>query len=330
MTFRFILSFLLLSAVLALSLLPVSAEESTSQTFEKKETVLTGKRILFTGDSIAEAYCERNNGSRDIMFGWASRIGERNQMFWVPMAYGGASVSNCRGENTILRQLRMKQNASYDVVVLHGGVNDAWDSAPLGHLTEGFDPDEFEPSTFAGGLEATLHFAKTTFPDAILCYVINFQLPLATIGRLSNMTPYVNTTKKACEKWGVPFLDLYNDKDLNKALEVGTSTKYLPDHIHPNTGGYDILYPVIESWLTELVANAETPAVSEDPPESSETIPSEDPASGETLSEDRQESVSPPADSDSGFNPSILVGVLCGAVIPAAAVTLLKNKRRKS
>ena len=298
---------------------------SSEKGFEQKETALTGKRILFTGDSICEAICERQNGRRDIMYGWASRIGEYNQMTWITTGYGGASVSNCRGENTILRQLRLKQNSSYDIVVLHGGVNDAWDKAPFGRITDSFDPEDFDLSTFAGGLEATIQFAKSCFPDAIMGYIINFRLPLATQGSLSNMNTYVKITQKVCQKWGVEYLDLYNDKELNAALEVGTSTKYLPDHIHPNTGGYDILYPVIESWLIDLVSAPK-------PGESSDKEESTDPSGSESSLQEPSEPNVSESGADSPFNPSVLVAVLSSVAILAAAavIVIVLKKRRKT
>ena len=322
---RLLLTSLFLSSLFVACAAPAFAAdaESSDKGYEQKETVLTGKRILFVGDSICEAICERSNNRRDIMYGWASRIGEYNQMVWRTTGYGGASVSNCRGENTILKQLKLKQNASYDIVVLHGGVNDAWDSAPVGSLTNSFDPEDFNMSTFAGGLETTLQFAKETFPDALICYIINFRLPLATIGRLSNMNTYVKVTQKACDKWGVAYLDLYNNQELNEAMEVGTSTKYLPDHIHPNTAGYELLYPVIEEWLISLVSAQNEPVSgveSEPSVESSVSVISDDPASDPDGSE--------PAASPKNYTLIAAIGAGIALLVSLVLVLVFRKKRK--
>lgn len=319
-----------LAILLTFSAFSAFADQETAASggkgYEQKETVLTGKRILFTGDSITDAYCERTNARRDIMYGWVSRIGEYNGMKWITTGYGGASVSDCRGENTILRQLRRKQNSSYDIVVLHGGVNDAWDSAPLGKISDSFDPKDFNVSTFAGGLETTIQFAKTCFPDAIIGYIINFKLPLAPYGKISNMNGYVAITKQACDKWGIHYLDLYNNKELNDALEVGTSTKYLPDHIHPNTGGYDIIYPYIETWLMDLVSQAEEPETSA--PNGEADFPSEDtaPANG---SDPAVSADAPSVPAQPGLSASAIAAIVSACVLAAAVVALVILLRKK-
>lgn len=316
---------LLLAAVLSFTffMLPAQADSSANASeIETKDTVLTGKKIFFTGDSIADAYCERTNGRRDIMFGWVSRIGVRNKMTWITMAQGGASISNCRGENTILNQIKKKQNNSYDFVILHGMVNDAWDSAPLGRISDGFDPEDFSMTTFSGGLEATLHLAKTSFPDATIGFIINFQLPLGGYGRMADMSPYVKIIIRACEKWGVEYLDLYNNEELNAALEVGTSTRYLPDHIHPNTAGYDILYPVIEEWLIELASRPAEPEPSE--PESQE--PSAEPSVSETAPVPEVSEASPEA----AFDPSLIIAVAGGSAVLICALAFILLRKRRS
>jgi hypothetical protein len=62
------------------------------------------------------------------------------------------------------------------------------------------------------------------------------------------MSEYFNIAKAACEKWGIIFIDLYNNKELNDKLET-TTTKYLPDTLHLNAAGYDIITPYIISAL---------------------------------------------------------------------------------
>ena len=224
------------------------------------ENPLTGKSILFVGDSICYAHVERSTSYVDKA-GWAGRIGTANGMDWTNNSVSGASVSNCRGTKTVLKQLEASATRQYDLVILHGGVNDAWDSAPVGEMTSGFDPAKFNVSTFAGGLEMSIWKAVTSFPSAQLGYIVNFRLPKAKVESLHDMSAYFELAKKICDKWSVPYLDLYNDEEINKKLEVSTSTTYLYDSIHPSTAGYEVLTPVIEAWVKELAMhmNDETP-----------------------------------------------------------------------
>ena len=221
---------------------------------------LAEKSILFVGDSICYAHVERSTEYADKA-GWAGRIGTANGMDWMNNSVSGASVSNCRGTKTVLAQIEKSATRQYDLVILHGGVNDAWDKAPVGEMTSGFDPAKFDVSTFAGGLEMTIWKAVTSFPAAQLGYIVNFRLPKAKVESLHDMSAYFELAKKICDKWSVPYLDLYNDEEINKKLEVSTSTTYLYDSIHPSTAGYEVLYPVVEAWVKELAMhmNDETP-----------------------------------------------------------------------
>lgn len=300
--------------------------ESNERGYDVKETVLTGKKILFTGGSITEAYCERENKRRDISYGWASRIGEYNQMTWITTARGGASISNCRGDNTILNQLKSKQNYSYDIILLQGGTNDAWDSVPVGTLTSGFaSADSYDLSTFAGGLEATISFAKEHFPDAWIAYNITFRLPLATQGRMSDMSEYVSLIQEACDKWGVPYLDMYHDDDLNDLLEVGTSTRYLSDHIHPNSPAYELLYPVVETWLITAYGEYLNPA---DPVSASDPEPVSEPTSESRPDPSSDEPARTEPTDISAAVAAVSAAVLLGSLATFLIILFRRKKKR--
>lgn len=65
------------------------------------------------------------------------------------------------------------------------------------------------------------------------------------------MDEYVAVAKKICEKWGVPYLNIYENEDFCSNVLKVRSNENLPDFIHPNTHGYDLLYPLIEEWMEQ-------------------------------------------------------------------------------
>lgn len=208
------------------------------------------KSALFVGDSISAGTQEGSIWYR----AWAGRIGVVNDMDYVNASVSGASCSTTRTTNRIVTQLLKNSDRQFDYVVLHGGVNDAWDTRAPGKISEGFDLADFDTTTFAGGLEEMFFHAVKSFPNARIGYIMNFKAPLCTKGTVANMDAYFNVAKKICEKWGMPYLNLYEDTEFcNNVLKV-LSTENLPDHIHPNTAGYDLLYPVIEKWMESLPA----------------------------------------------------------------------------
>ena len=70
------------------------------------------------------------------------------------------------------------------------------------------------------------------------------------------MNEYYDMAKQICEKWNVPFLNMFEDEALNKELKVDTNEN-LPDNLHPNTSGYDVLYKYIMYWMETLPVHSE-------------------------------------------------------------------------
>ena len=212
------------------------------------ESNLYQKAALFSGDSISYGHSDSS-----AYRAWAGRIGEKYDMEYVNVSVSGASVSTARETNRMISQIQQHQGRNFDLVVLHGGTNDAWDNVSVGQMTDSFDVKDFDTTTFAGGLEELLYYVKQYYPDAKIGYVINFRFEANVgIGRLGDMTEYVEMTKAICDKWDIPYLDLYNNETLNTSLAIHTR-EFVPDRIHPNRFGYNIITPYIEEWLSDII-----------------------------------------------------------------------------
>ena len=294
---------MMLSCLATFSVSAADAEQSTVDT----ESQLYKKSVLFVGDSICEARCE---WGKDLV-GWPGRIMAYNEMTGDNKGVSGASVSNCRGSNTILAQLAASRSKKYDFVIIHGGVNDAWDAAPVGVMTEGFNA-QLDLATFAGGLEATFKYAKQAFKDAQFGYIINFAITRKGIGKLDDMSEYFDMAKLICDKWDIPYIDLYSDEDFNKNVLKNNSTVNVPDLIHPNTAGYDIIAPVINDWMKTLGVTEEEESVEE----SVEETPAITESSATT--------------EEKGGSANVVIIIVCGVVVVAAiAVAIIVLKKKK-
>ncbi len=222
----------------------------------EKDSCLFGKKGLFAGDSIS---CGSSD-SADAR-GWAYRIGRDKNMISTNVSRSGWSLSTIR-TGRIIDQLYNAPQDEYDYVILHGGVNDAWGDAviyaPVGEMTDSFDRKDFDITTYAGALEELFHYTYTRFPKAKVGYIINFATPLATgIGHVTDMEEYYAVGMKICDKWGVPYLDLYHNEYVNQTLlEVDKQPFcYMADAVHPNAAGYERLSPVIGDWMETLTDN---------------------------------------------------------------------------
>lgn len=305
----------------------------------KENSPLKGINVGFYGDSICAASVDKNNTTTAAVRGWAGRVGVTNQMVWQNHGVGGASVSNVRGTNTIMAQLKNVHKTQHEMIILHGGTNDAWDGARVGEMTEGFEPstsDVYDVTTFAGGLEQIFAYLREKKPDATLGYIINFkfvnankgvqkQIPNPNGGKpftvyiLNNMEEYVEMTKQICDKWGVEYLDLYSDDELTNKLHPKNDkgqydTTYVYDFIHPSSAGYDILYPYVEEFLIDLIT-----------PDPVVTEPITDPVVTDPVTEP----VTEPADTkkDGGCKSTAVSTVAVIAVISLAGATLFAKKK---
>lgn len=310
----------LLIVLIALMLIPLAVGAAS----EDEKTVLEGKSVLFVGDSLCEGWCEWNDPVYGETVAWAGRIMKKNNMSGINKSLGGASLSDCRKDNTVLAQLKAMSGNTYDLVILQGGVNDAWDEVKLGKMTEGFN-DEFDFSTFAGGLETTLKYAKDHFPDAIIAFTISYRMPKATFGSLGNMRLYVNLTKRICEKWDVPYLDLYNDNDFNNNVLKSHTNECLPDAIHPNSKGYNLLAPKIEEWMISLYS----PPTDTSTPTTEVSNTSKDDASATTSANDASSSSQPPSPpSNDNLTLVLVISAIVILAVVAVAVVLLVRKKK--
>lgn len=305
-----------------------------------EESPLADMYIGFFGDSICEGMVEMNTDYASVR-AWAGRVAAVNGCKFDNYGRSGASISNCRGANTVMTQLQSAKQAGkqYDMIVLHGGVNDAWDDVEVGEISEGYLPvSSYDPSTFAPGLEQVLAYVEKNFPDAIVCYIINFKFLNASMGiSLMDMDRYVDATIEICEKWGIEYLDLYHNDELVDALHPYTTgpsgTKhyqavYLYDFVHPSTLGFDLIYPYVNEFLIELVDpyyNDDEPEPEPDP----EPDPDPDPEPDPEPEPEPDPEPEPEPEPQSSCKSSLSASALALTAVLTLGVTTLMRKRKQ-
>lgn len=220
-------------------------------------SVLSGKRVIYYGDSICDKSFH-DDPSRTVYYSYAGRISELYGTKTYNRGKDSASLSTTRGANTIIAQTKTDLKRSVDMIVIEGGVNDAMDSAPVGVVSdmtrEDFDADKLDKKTMAGGLEEVLWTLTENHKEAVIVYLIIYKVDFS-MGRCNAMDEYVETIKALCDKWGVVYLDLYNDGWFNTRFDIG-SRIYSNDGLHPNAAGYDVLSPVLAEFMADAYLSA--------------------------------------------------------------------------
>lgn len=288
---------------------------------------LNGLTGLFMGDSISygsgdtSSYLTFSNGRA-----WAGRISAWTGLQATNASIGGAKASYISGDDTakwLFNQHTAHVGKKFDIIVMQGGVNDARHVRTIGEAK----PVDTDPSvlsapatltTYIGGLQWLFHNITEKFPDSTLFFILNHRLDGHDKGNAKNMGPYFEAARELCQMYGINVIDLYNNKELNDKLET-TTTKYLPDTLHLNAAGYDIVTPYIISALeAEMKKEEETTPAETTTAQPEETTPAET----TTLA-----GVTEPATVEKGCGSSVGTGIALAMMITLAGTVALRKRK---
>ena len=221
------------------------------------EVSLKGKTVAFFGDSVSYGYLTDGNG-----FGYY--VDQLEDL----ASYGNYAVASAtlntstQTVNNVIEQMMNHKDESFDYVIMQGGFGDLRDMPPLGQITSGYNTGEFDTTTFAGAVEYMLYLATTYWEDAKIGFIVSYFTPNSNSGVRANFEEakkYWDILKAACDKWNVDYLDLFEGTayyngvltSFNDILKVSTTT-YIPDGVHLNEAGYELLTPYIVDWIKTL------------------------------------------------------------------------------
>jgi hypothetical protein len=221
--------------------------------------ILKGKSVYAFGDSIVAGHRYAR--------GFVNLVAEREDIALTKYARNGATVMEAGySAGTVREQVRAASATSPDLVVFDGGTNDAEAifSAGLevGSVSDTFDPAGFEPGTYAGALEATVHEMRSKWPEARIVYVAVHKLGSRD---WDTQLAVRDVTLQVAEKWGVTVADVFADTTLDTRDEVQRVDYTFNDLVggypgtggsgtHPNIAGMTGFYvPVLTDALGDVV-----------------------------------------------------------------------------
>ncbi len=241
------------------------------------ENKLQGKTVIWNGDSICQGSSRYGN--------WATRIAKNNSLkdwAWKNYGIGGGTIvenpppfqsgAERHSVSATLEQM-YEEFPNADYVILMGGCNDA---DLLGRITNGayaerfgyYDIDDFsgdyDRDTFCGALESIFYRAKEYWKGAKICYIVEQKMGrnAAQAATVENRYAYMYEAMQICEKWDIPYLNLWDDCDLDpnnpqmydpsKSKEENEQSSMYTDGQHLSPAGYDYTTPIIEAWLKTL------------------------------------------------------------------------------
>ncbi|MBQ6998298.1 MAG: SGNH/GDSL hydrolase family protein [Clostridia bacterium] len=236
------------------------------------ENVLYGKKIVFDGDSICHGITVGADHPT-YGWGWAGRIGTKNNMDWHNYAITSATINTSvhfSEPRFVIEHFERiyAEHPDLDYLILEGGSNDAdlLGIERLGEIskTSMMYTDFDHTADFTQALEYLLSKAVALYPDKKIGFIIPHKMTV-TPGdtEIEKKVDYKTHIRRiffdrcaeVCEKYGIPCLDLWKTCHLNPVIDyVSNGNKFdmYYDGQHLTAKGYDYITPIIEAWLRTI------------------------------------------------------------------------------
>ncbi len=293
------------------------------------------KSAFFIGDSIIYGLGEERFDPTLPRLSYSGRLEQKFDMTVINVGDSGARVSQTGSSGYIIDGVsKWTYENDPDMIIMHAGGNDAryCDEVPMGTV------DSTDIYTFCGGLNKLFRVTRSKYPNADIFYVSYFYIA-ENKGNISKMEPYYELAKQICEKWGVHYIDLHGNAELKAKLYPNSLTDrtYMPDLLHPNAAGYDIITPYLIEALEAFYTTPENPPVNTDTapivPDTTPATPDTTPATPDTtpvvpdttpVTPDTTPQATEPEKNSCG-GVSAIASVLALIAVSAAAIILKKN-----
>lgn len=203
---------------------------------------LSGKTILWAGDELAQSFAAQSESV--------------SAMKPTVAAVAGAGFADSF-TNRVLKQLSGSQNEAY--LVIAGYPADAKQNISAGNVKPEGELNGFDTATYAGALEELFLAVASGFDGKKVALVF----PAAGEADLS---AYHAVAKAACEKWRIPFIDLYGENlSTNEEMyqAIKDDLEKLTAYNALSVPGYSV-ENVLSARLDNLIGDGVTPATNVD------------------------------------------------------------------
>ena len=197
---------------------------------------LDGKKVLILGDSI-NAGATWENGYASILL----------EEFPGAIVSNNAQSGKTLAENQIYNGLVLAQQANFspDYILINGGINDLVKSVTVGTVSADYNTDALNAATMVGGFEHLIASAQTITPNAKIVF-LNTQKNTSV--DLATQASAWEEIEKACKKYGVVYIDIFNQGNYNPYV-AAQKDSFTTDGIHLTEAGYRRFWPMIKNAL---------------------------------------------------------------------------------
>lgn len=214
---------------------------------------LKNKTILFLGDSITEGHGTTAEEKR-----FSNIVAKVLGANFINDGIGGSRYArqhNFNPENRADKDFCMRaetHNEQVDCIVIFGGTND-YDhgDAPFGCFLDR------TPMTFYGALHTVYSTLVSTYPGVPIVVITPLHRCNEDNGSVTRsygykpLKDYVNAIREVAEYYSLPVLDFFACSGLQPNVPA-IKEKFVPDGLHPNDAGHQIMSNMIINFLKAL------------------------------------------------------------------------------
>ena len=239
---------LLLALVMICGMMPMPAFAAE----EAEANPWNGRSAVFVGDSITAG-----SGTAKIYYEYLEESLGFDSV--TPLGVAGSCISAASDYGQANQPLinRYQDIPSADLIVIFMGTNDYGHETPLGNVGDTQD------GTFYGALNVIIPALVAKHPSSKLVFVTplhrygfgtskilgtSFASDDVANGVGATLGDYVDALKTVCTNNGVSVIDLYTECTLDPA-DAETRTNYMPDGLHPNAAGHEVIAGIMESHI---------------------------------------------------------------------------------
>ncbi len=174
------------------------------------------------------------------------------------MGIGGSCISVTSDYGTQYNPLATRYNSipKADLIQIFMGTNDYGHDTPLGTIADTTD------ISFYGALNLIIPALQTKYPESRIVFVTplhryganGLTYDYTENGAGNTLKDYVDAIKEVCERYSVPVIDLFTISGINPAI-ADVKTAYMPDGIHPNDAGHELIANLMANHLELFAAD---------------------------------------------------------------------------
>jgi len=239
----------ILSVIMLMGLLPTAALASEGEGAE--ENPWNGRSAVFVGDSITAG-----SGTTKIYYEYLKETFGFGSV--TPMGVAGSCISNGSdygdSNSPLINRYKTIPSAAYIQIFM--GTNDFGHATPIGA------PEDTQSTTFYGALNTIIPYLLEVHKNSKIVFVTPLHRNKQSSGNTSaydnvsnksghTLEDYVDVLKEVCDKYGVTVIDLYTECTLDPT-DAETCTIYMPDGLHPNAAGHELIAGIMESHIRAI------------------------------------------------------------------------------